>query len=322
MAGPHARRGGDQYPSDRHPLRLTAPLKDSGIQSTDDRERWSGSDDIDVVSALFIEAGLVPPRHHCTLKSEAPPNIPRLRWHIKGTSPASPAIIETVIPAQVERFARHGKKAGFGLWLRPRPQGPIETLGTGYGRWRLPLDELGEGSVCYCAGVGEDTQFDEALMARGHKVLAFDPTPRAIAHAEQVRQQWPQYRFSAVGLWDENTAVDFFVPKDPRHVSHSILNLQNTTDSFHAKVCTLETLMSENGHESIDLLKIDIEGAEHRVIADILRQGIYPRVICLEFDQPSKIRPIFATSKLLKQEGYVPVDRDGWNVTWQRIRPN
>lgn len=42
--------------------------------------------------------------------------------------------------------------------------------------------------------------------------------------------------------------------------------------------------MKEFGHTKIDLLKLDIEGAEIVVLNHMLDQKIYPTYLCIEFD--------------------------------------
>ena len=42
--------------------------------------------------------------------------------------------------------------------------------------------------------------------------------------------------------------------------------------------------MKLNGHEKIDLLKLDIEGAEVAVLTQMLDNKIYPKYLCIEFD--------------------------------------
>ena len=79
------------------------------------------------------------------------------------------------------------------------------------------------------------------------------------------------------------------MPRDPTHVSHSVVNLQGTEEYFEAPCRSLGSLMRELGHDRIDLLKVDIEGAEHRVVRSMLESGIHPIVVCLEIDQP--VRP-------------------------------
>ena len=110
----------------------------------------------------------------------------------------------------------------------------FEKLGSSYGGWIIPTSLMTEQSVCYCTGAGEDVSFDMGLMDRlGCLVFAFDPTPRAIKYVEINASDYPQYNFNAVGLWDRNEELKFYTPKNPNHVSHSILNVQKTNDFFY-----------------------------------------------------------------------------------------
>lgn len=43
--------------------------------------------------------------------------------------------------------------------------------------------------------------------------------------------------------------------------------------------------MEENGHSRIDLLILDIEGAEYRVLESILEHNLDIRIICIEYDE-------------------------------------
>jgi len=92
-------------------------------------------------------------------------------------------------------------------------------------------------------------------------------------------------RFHDIGLWDKEEELKFFEPKDPEHVSHSALNIQKTKNYFIAKVKPLKTIMRELGHTKLDILKIDIEGAEYKVIDSIINDQIDLNVLCVEFDE-------------------------------------
>jgi FkbM family methyltransferase len=88
--------------------------------------------------------------------------------------------------------------------------------------------------------------------------------------------------FLRVGLWSGSGELQFFEPKDSNHVSHSILNLQKTQKYFIGDVTKLSDLMIELNHDHLDLLKIDIEGAEYEVIKSIILDKIQIKVICVE----------------------------------------
>ena len=167
--------------------------------------------------------------------------------------------------------------------------------------------------------MGEDVSFDLGLIERfGCDVFAIDPTPRAIAFAEPIAQREPRFRFLPVGLWSSDTVLKFYEPKDPTHVSHSVVNLQRTSGFFEASVRTVQSLMAELGHASIDLLKLDIEGAEHTVLASTLEAGILPTVLCFEIDRPVGPLRFWSTIRRVLGHGYDLVAVDGWNFTFVR----
>jgi hypothetical protein len=88
-----------------------------------------------------------------------------------------------------------------------------------------------------------------------------------------------------VGISDQDKKLRFYLPQNPSHVSCSIANLQKTNNFFLAQCYRLATLMAILGDSSIDLLKIDIEGAEYGVIKDIVSSNLLPSVLLVEFDE-------------------------------------
>lgn len=206
-------------------------------------------------------------------------------------------------------------------WLvRPTcPSTDLIRLGTQAGGWVIPVDVVDRKSICYCAGVGEDISFDLALIEHyGCQVYAFDPTPRAISYVHRVVGRNPQYMFHDIGVWSTDTVLRFYAPRNPVHVSHSIMNLQRSTTYFEAPCRRLSTIMRGFGHTRIDLLKLDIEGAEHAVVGNMLDEGVPVRVLCLEFDQPVGARAMWRTLRRLTSAGYRLVCADGWNCTFIR----
>jgi FkbM family methyltransferase len=210
--------------------------------------------------------------------------------------------------------------AGVDALTRVRIQSSRQMLrlGSKYGGWLLPAGMLNRASICYLAGAGEDITFDLALLERFDcHVHTFDPTPRAIAYVSQLGIAHPNFNFHPVGLWDADEDLKFYAPKDPQHVSHSVVNLQGTQEFFEAPCRSLPSLMAQLGHTHLDLLKLDIEGAEHRVIDSMLASGIHARILCVEFDEAvlslsaqGRERIVTTVGRLL-DAGYVLAGQEG-----------
>ncbi|MGH9955529.1 MAG: FkbM family methyltransferase [Pyrinomonadaceae bacterium] len=162
----------------------------------------------------------------------------------------------------------------------------LQWIGSDHGGWVVSKDLLNEDSVCYCVGCGEDITFDLGLIDEFDcHVYGFDPTPRAIKHVREHAKEYGKYHFSEVGLWDKEDTIKFFGPRNYKHVSHSALNLQQTEQFFEARVDRLVNIMRRNKHTKLDLLKLDIEGAEYKVAASIIEDGVDVRILCIEYDE-------------------------------------
>jgi FkbM family methyltransferase len=162
--------------------------------------------------------------------------------------------------------------------------GHVERLGSIYGGWNIITDGIGRDSLVYSFGVGEDASFDLSLAKRfGLCVHAFDPTPKSITW---VRSQHftDQFNFHEFGLAAVDGEVPFNLPTNPHHVSYTILNRPSSCDrAIHFPVKRLRTIMNLLGHTRIDILKMDIEGAEYDVIDDLYVSSIRPTQILVEF---------------------------------------
>lgn len=137
----------------------------------------------------------------------------------------------------------------------------------------------------------------------GVTIHGFDPTPTAAEYVAERRSVPPllteQFKFAALGVWDSDCIMRFYEPKTRGWVgSYSALNLQGTERYIEVPCRTLSTLMRQHGHDHIDLLKMDIEGAEYRVIGSVLDNAIPVHWLCVEFDQPV---PLATTRKMIRR---------------------
>lgn len=159
-----------------------------------------------------------------------------------------------------------------------------QRFGSEYGGWEVATDNIDSQSIVYSFGVGEDASFDSALIDEYNLVVhAFDPTPKSI---EWVKKQGFPNNFVmheyGIAAFDGN--VSFNPPENPDHVSHTVLSRPSTTSkAITVSVKRLDTIMRELKHGHVDILKMDIEGAEYDVIDDISKSSIRPRQILIEF---------------------------------------
>ncbi|MGB2622499.1 MAG: FkbM family methyltransferase [Candidatus Acidiferrum sp.] len=161
---------------------------------------------------------------------------------------------------------------------------PMERLGSDYGGYSLDASSVRPDSVVYSLGIGEDISFDLSLIDRfGVTVEAFDPTPKVKTWL-LAQSLPPQFHFHPVGVAGHDGHETFYLPPRENWVSHSVVPArQFGRDSVRLPVMRLSTAMRLQGHDWIDLLKMDIEGAEYAVIEEILRERIHIKQLLIEF---------------------------------------
>ncbi len=187
---------------------------------------------------------------------------------------------------------------------------PKLILGNKYAKWIIPKNFIDSSSICYSVGAGEDVSFDIALVKKFNvDVYIFDPTPKAIDYFKRgtrisedgkcifdiTKTEISKLKYFEFGVWNTNGTVKFYEPIDKSHVSHSIVNLQKTDTFINVEVRKIDFLMQMLLHKKIDLLKLDIEGAERFVIDTILTDNILPQILCIEFDEI--LNPVSESSK-------------------------
>jgi FkbM family methyltransferase len=173
----------------------------------------------------------------------------------------------------------------------------------------------------------------------GAEVWILDPTPRAINHFAALRdytlrgesypinrdvtvtyriceQDLVRLHYLPIGLWSSDDVLKFFSPANSEHVSHSIVNIQRTRSFVELEVRRLKSVMTDLGHTRIDLLKLDIEGAEFAVLESILEDKLDIGVICCEYDEwhhpldSSAVKRINSSIRRMKKAGYILADVD------------
>tara|TARA_Y100000591_G_C21805323_1_gene684508 strand:+ start:643 stop:1398 length:756 start_codon:yes stop_codon:yes gene_type:complete len=214
----------------------------------------------------------------------------------------------------------------------------IVFFGSKYGGWYFCDIKSLTNSFVISAGVGTDVSFDVELMQKYNaKIIFIDPTPKAIKHLNQVinsigntknkdysddgRQSIDSYNLKNLNKKNfliedsalyKNTkdVVRFYKPRNNKHVSHSISNWQNnysnSTPYIEVSTIDINSIIKNYEIKHLELLKLDIEGAEYSVLINMLKENILPTQILVEFDElqtekfTKYIRYTFLIFKLLR----------------------
>ena len=225
----------------------------------------------------------------------------------------------------------------------------MEKLGTKYGGWYVPEGmDLDENSIIYSAGVGEDISFD-LLLSDKYKshIYLIDPTERALKHYESIyegyigndwdfsgqdiqkdywgiinelRPNLKKMYYVKKGLWKDRDIMKFYKQENEKYVSQSLMDNMFGKEYDKVEVLSIKDLMKEKQNTRIDLLKMDIEGAEVEVLNKMLDDEVYPKYLCIEFDLALKGKDTEnGTKKILERlmrSGYRMLKNDNLNITF------
>ena len=218
----------------------------------------------------------------------------------------------------------------------------IVFLGTEYGGWSFVDNKnITDNTYIISAGLGEDASFDVELINKYNcKVIIVDPTPRAIEHFKKImmkagspksenynkngKQNVESYNLKKINkenlilienaLYnDDNKQLKFYSPPNKDHVSHSINNWQNdyskNTDFILVNTISIGKIIDKFNIKNLEMIKLDIEGAEIEVIQNMIENNIYPNQILVEFDELHKsnkvgIKRFWTIHKLLISKNY------------------
>ena len=225
-------------------------------------------------------------------------------------------------------------------------------VGTNYGGWFIPKEiDLNENSIVYSGGVGEDISFDLLLSVKyDSNIVLIDPTERASKHYEEVKEYFKtkKWEFSGdiqkdyyvkvgelninfdkisylnIGIWNKKEKLKFYKQNNPQYVSQSLIGNMFGRKYDEVEVDNIKNIMEKQGHDKIDLLKLDIEGAEIKVLNNMLDDKIYPRYLCIEFDLYLQKKDKNGETKTLLGRlikiGYRVLKNDNYNVTLEYLK--
>ena len=173
------------------------------------------------------------------------------------------------------------------------------------------------------AATGEVLRFMQVLAPNG-KLHAFEPIP---SQAAELRARFPDVQVHELALSDETGQSDFFVVeddpcisvlRDPQEIRRltgdsQISDWHEQVTAIQVTTCQLDDLLDAN--ETIDFIKMDVEGAELSVFRGALRTlaESHP-IVVFEYSGP-RVNQLYGATNLfdtLNDVGYCVSSLEGW----------
>jgi FkbM family methyltransferase len=205
----------------------------------------------------------------------------------------------------------------------------FKWFGNNYGGFYICPDLLKkENQIIYSIGIGEDISFDIDIINEfpNCKIYAFDPTPKSIEWVK--KQNLPKtFYFFSFGVSTKTGVEKMFLPKNKNHVSGSIIESDHLSnhDIINVNMKCIEDIIKENNHDYIDIIKLDIEGAEFSVLNKLNFKKINCGQILIEFHEmfiKNGKRKLDNTIKKLKDNGYYcfAISESGHEYSFMNIK--
>ncbi len=172
----------------------------------------------------------------------------------------------------------------------------------------LPVALMGRGWLCYSLGAGGDVSFDLELIRRfDARVRSFDPIQQFVDLAASELRDEPRFTVLRAAVTRRDGPIQMQRTHHPgaRAVSSEGLFDTHEWETFPGR--SLPSLMAEYGDRQIDLLKMDIEGAEYDLLAslDLPALGVKVLAVCLHHNR--SVRQARELIAHLAQQGYEAV---------------
>lgn len=190
--------------------------------------------------------------------------------------------------------------------LTPAPG--VMHLGSAYGGWMIPTGLLERSWLCYSVGAGGDISFDLELIARyGARVRAFDPVADYVDAALKQADGEPLFSVHQAAIATQDGPLRVQVTHDHSSRSVSAAGLYESDVFLELPGRTLRSLMDELGDPQIDLLKLDVEGAEYEVMPTLDLRALGVKVFAIQLHHTGSVRAARALIARLREQGYEPV---------------
>jgi FkbM family methyltransferase len=206
---------------------------------------------------------------------------------------------------------------------RLQPKRNVTLIGNQYGSWYVDLKDIPKiNPVIVSIGIGTDCQFEKYFYEK-YKVdiYTFDPTQISEITLNKAGLSIKKHVANAVS---DFTGTAYFIPVFLRGKPTSCFRLDSTsTNSEHqVEVISIQSIAIKI-NKKIDLIKIDAEGEEYKIIHAMVKNNILPSQILVEFHHrfsQYSIQNTIETIGLLRECGYFYIFKSDLGPEYTFIR--
>ena len=206
-------------------------------------------------------------------------------------------------------------------------------LGTKYGGWWIDRNVVTADPFVIDCGLGRDISFDVEFLAQfGGTVVGVDPNPESLAWCSERCPPGMQLRDRA--FWTTGGAsLTFHLPRAIEHLPPGADGISGSLHESHEYVrnggtrtvqtTDLAEIMTAGARHECDVLKLDIEGAEYEVLADLVGKRTLSccRQVLVEFHHHATHHTIEDTERAIagvRSAGFDLMHVEGRNHTFRR----
>lgn len=189
------------------------------------------------------------------------------------------------------------------------------------------FDRFGPDSTVIDVGCGSEAEFARHLIdTRGVRAFGVDPTRKHAAQLQALEQQTDRFKHLPLAVAGQAGALTFHesVVNESGSLFDSHTNVRSdNTRSYQVEAVTLPDLLQRVGVDTVDLLKLDLEGAEYELLAGVQPLDLAPfQQLFVEFHHHAiaerterDTRDVVAT---IKRAGLESFSLDDHNVLFYR----
>jgi FkbM family methyltransferase len=160
--------------------------------------------------------------------------------------------------------------------------------------------------------MGGDLSLEQFLVDRGAKVRSIDPVERFVREGEESFRDYPRFtaHLAAIARHDGKILMQPHHEDVSSSLSAAGLYVKTSKPTVVVPALALTTLMSLEGDEVVDFLKLDVEGLEYDIVPTLDLRAMGVRAFCIQVHHN---RGLLAGHKIVRT-----VERQGLAYVAQR----